>query len=108
MTGDRAWSEPRVALVTGGAAGIGRAEAVALAEAGADVAILAHADLAGAEETARRCRAAGRRTLVVCADVRRSDEVQQAVERVVAALGRASPPALARREGAHDGRVGVE
>ena len=59
MTAGPAWSEPRVALVTGGAAGIGRAEAVALAEAGADVAILAHTDLAGAEETARRCRAAG-------------------------------------------------
>ena len=66
MSGGRhgTWGEPRVALVTGGAAGIGRAEAVALAEAGADVAILAHTDLAGAEETARRCRAAGRRTLV--------------------------------------------
>ena len=82
------WSEPRVALVTGGAAGIGRAEAVALAEAGADVAILAHTDLAGAEETARRCRAAGRRTLVVQADVRRSDEVRQAVDAVVQTLGR--------------------
>ena len=77
-----------MALVTGGAAGIGRAEAVALAEAGADVAILAHTDLAGAEETARRCRAAGRRTLVVQADVRRSDEVRQAVDEVVRTLGR--------------------
>src|SRR5262245_41163149 len=82
------WSAPRVALVTGGAAGIGRAEAVALAEAGADVAILGHTDLAGAEETARRCQAAGRRTLVVRADVRRSDEVRQAVEHVIATLGR--------------------
>jgi 3-oxoacyl-[acyl-carrier protein] reductase len=82
------WSEPRVALVTGGAAGIGRAEAVALAEAGADVAILAHTDLAGAEETARRCRAAGHRTLVVQADVRRSDEVREAVDAVVRTLGR--------------------
>ena len=67
----------RVALVTGGAAGIGRAEAIALAEAGADVAVLGHTDLAGAEETARRCRALGRRAVVVRADVRRSDEVRQ-------------------------------
>ena len=88
MTGSRGWSEPRVALVTGGAAGIGRAEALALAEAGADVAILAHTDLAGAEETARRCRAAGRRTLVVQADVRRSEEVRHAVDEVVHSLGR--------------------
>jgi len=82
------WSEPRVALVTGGAAGIGRAEAVGLAEAGADVAILAHSDRVGAEETARRCRAAGRRTLVVQADVRRSDEVRHAVDEVARTLGR--------------------
>jgi 3-oxoacyl-[acyl-carrier protein] reductase len=78
----------RVALVTGAAAGIGRAEAIALAEAGTDVAVLAHSDLAGAEETARRCRALGRRAVVVRADVRRSDEVREAVEEVVTRLGR--------------------
>jgi 3-oxoacyl-[acyl-carrier protein] reductase len=78
----------RVALVTGGAAGIGRAEAIALAEAGADVAVLGHTDLAGAEETARRCRALGRRAVVVQADVRRSNEVRRAVDEVVHGLGR--------------------
>jgi 3-oxoacyl-[acyl-carrier protein] reductase len=77
-----------VALVTGGAAGIGRAEAIALAEAGVDVAVLGHRDLAGAEETARRCRARGRRAVVVQADVRRSEEVRRAVEGVVQELGR--------------------
>jgi 3-oxoacyl-[acyl-carrier protein] reductase len=88
MTASRGWSEPRVALVTGAAAGIGRAEAVALAEAGADVAVLAHTDLTGAEETARRCRALGRRAAVVQADVRRSEEVRHAVDEVVHGLGR--------------------
>jgi 3-oxoacyl-[acyl-carrier protein] reductase len=52
------------------------------------VAILAHTDLAGAEETARYCRDAGRRTVIVRADVRRSDEVRRAVEEAVRALGR--------------------
>jgi 3-oxoacyl-[acyl-carrier protein] reductase len=77
-----------VALVTGGAAGIGRAEAIALAEAGVDVAVLGHTDLAGAEETARRCRALGRRAVVVQADVRRSEEVRRAVDAAVQGLGR--------------------
>jgi 3-oxoacyl-[acyl-carrier protein] reductase len=77
-----------VALVTGGAAGIGRAEAIALAEAGVDVAVLCHTDLAGAEETARRCRALGRRAVVVQADVRRSEEVRRAVDAAVQGLGR--------------------
>jgi 3-oxoacyl-[acyl-carrier protein] reductase len=79
---------PRVALVTGAAAGIGRAEALALAEAGTDVAVLGHTDLGGAEETARRCRARGRRAMVVQGDVRRSEEIQQAVDEVVGRLGR--------------------
>ena len=87
MTVGATWSEPRVALVTGGAAGIGRAEAVALAHAGADVAVLAHTDVTGAEETARRCRAAGRQAVVVHADVRRSEEVRGAVDEVTRVLG---------------------
>jgi 3-oxoacyl-[acyl-carrier protein] reductase len=82
------WSQPRVALVTGGAAGIGRAEAIALAEAGADVAVLGHTDVSGIRETADRIRALGRRALVVQADVRRAEEVGHAVEEVVGTLGR--------------------
>ena len=57
--------EARVTLVTGAARGIGRAEAVAPARAGCDVALLGHRNLGGVAETAERCRAAGRRALVV-------------------------------------------
>ena len=78
----------RVALVTGAAANIGRAEAVALARAGHDVAVMGYRDLQGVEGTAELVRQAGRRSLVVRADVTRSDEVQAAVEAVVAGLGR--------------------
>ncbi len=80
-------NQQRVALVTGAAVGIGRAEAVALARTGADVAVLGHVDLAGAEETARQCRALGRRAIVVKADVRRSTEIRSAIEEIARALG---------------------
>mgnify|MGYP003693562697 CR=1 FL=1 len=80
----RAWRWSRAAPPASGARRRSR-----LAEAGADVAILAHSDRAGAEETARRCRAAGRRTLVVqggCPPVGRG--VRHAVDEVARTLGR--------------------
>jgi len=77
----------RVALVTGGGRGIGQALATALAEAGADVAVLARGH-PGA--TLARVEALGRRALVVPADLSTAgpDELTAAVETVVAELGR--------------------
>jgi 3-oxoacyl-[acyl-carrier protein] reductase len=88
MTADPTGLDGRVALVTGATTGIGRAEAIALARAGADVAVTAYQDLGGAEETAGQCRAAGRRALVLKADVRRSDDVRAAVEAVLKRFAR--------------------
>lgn len=59
----------KTALVTGASSGIGRGIAVALAAAGADVAVNYRTSAAGAEETARCVREVGRRALVVQADV---------------------------------------
>jgi len=77
----------RVALVTGGSRGIGRAIALALAEAGADVAVNFLARAAEAEEVAGRVRAFGRRALVVAADVSDGAAVSAMVGRVADALG---------------------
>lgn len=59
----------RIALVTGGARGIGRAIALALAEAGADVAVNYREQTAAAEAVADAIRALGRRAIAVGADV---------------------------------------
>lgn len=76
----------RVAIVTGASRGLGRAMAVALAEAGADVALAARtrADL---EETARLVAATGRRALAVATDVTAYAQMEALVERTVGELG---------------------
>jgi NAD(P)-dependent dehydrogenase (short-subunit alcohol dehydrogenase family) len=55
---------PRSAIVTGSDSGIGRATAVALAQAGLDVGVTWHSDREGAERTAEEVRAAGRNAVV--------------------------------------------
>lgn len=77
-----------MALVTGATTGLGRAEALALARAGRDVAVHAHRNLAAAEATAAACREAGVRALVVQGDLTRADDVRRVVGEVVAATGR--------------------
>ena len=75
----------QVALVTGGARGIGRACAVTLARDGADVAV---ADLLPVDEALDGVRAHGRRVLGLALDVTAAEDVRRAVGRVVAQLGR--------------------
>jgi 3-oxoacyl-[acyl-carrier protein] reductase len=77
----------RRALVTGASRGIGRAAAIALAEAGADVAITYRARQADAEAAAAEVAALGRRALVVRADVARRDDIAALLARVEAELG---------------------
>jgi NAD(P)-dependent dehydrogenase (short-subunit alcohol dehydrogenase family) len=75
------------ALVTGAAVGIGRACAVALARAGADVAIVDLNQSVG-EKTAKEIRALDRDSLVVPCNVAQRDQVQAMVQRVVERFGR--------------------
>jgi len=75
------------ALVTGAAVGIGRGCAVALARAGADVAIVDLNESAGAK-TAAEIRSLGRESLSVSCDVTQKDQVQVMVRRVAEQFGR--------------------
>lgn len=78
----------RCALVTGAGRGIGRAIAVALARAGADVAI----NYAGNEEAAKKtediCAAYGVKTLVIRADVSDAEACKAMVEQVKTSFGK--------------------
>ncbi len=80
--------EGRVALITGGDSGIGKAVAIAYAREGADVAISYLAEeQADAEETRAFVEKAGRRCLLLPGDVRDRDLCASLVERTVAELG---------------------
>ncbi|WP_203310875.1 MULTISPECIES: 2-dehydro-3-deoxy-D-gluconate 5-dehydrogenase KduD [Sphingomonas] len=75
----------RIAVVTGANTGIGQAIAVALAEAGADVACVGRTP---AEETVARIREIGRRAEIVSADLSTIEPVARVVDETVAKLGR--------------------
>jgi NAD(P)-dependent dehydrogenase (short-subunit alcohol dehydrogenase family) len=77
----------KIALVTGGGSGIGRATAIAFAQAGAKVAVDDIAD-AGGHETVRMIEQAGGAAIYIHADVRDEAAVQAMVETTVATFGR--------------------
>lgn len=72
----------RIALVTGSSRGMGRACALRLAEAGADVIVNYVTSRTAAMETAKEIRAMGRRSFVVKADVSQKDDVESMMEYV--------------------------
>jgi 3-oxoacyl-[acyl-carrier protein] reductase len=77
----------RVALVTGGSRGIGRAIAVSLADAGGAVAVNYRENAVEAEAVAGAIRAKGGRAMAIQADVSRADEVARMMAAVEGELG---------------------
>jgi NAD(P)-dependent dehydrogenase (short-subunit alcohol dehydrogenase family) len=78
----------KVALITGGDSGIGRAVAIAYAKEGADVAIAYLNENEDAEETKRHVEQEGRRCVAIAGDIGDEQFCQQAVQQTVNQLGK--------------------
>ena len=77
----------KVAIVTGAGRGIGRAIALILAEAGADITVVARTK-EQIEQTAEDIRKLGRKALAIPADVSQEDQVEKVVEQTVSRFGK--------------------
>jgi NAD(P)-dependent dehydrogenase (short-subunit alcohol dehydrogenase family) len=78
----------KVALITGGDSGIGRAVSVHFAEEGADIVIVYLNEDVDAEETKNLVEGAGRKCLLIKGDVKRADFCRKAVEKTVREYGK--------------------
>jgi NAD(P)-dependent dehydrogenase (short-subunit alcohol dehydrogenase family) len=118
VTSDMFGLDGKVALITGGSRGLGRAMALGFAEAGADV-VVASRKAANCERVAQEIRAGGRRSIAVGCHVGRWDDCDALVTRAIAEMGHLDivvnnagmapvPPSLAEvNEELFDKTVGV-
>jgi citronellol/citronellal dehydrogenase len=77
----------RVALVTGGGTGMGRATAIEMARCGADVVVLGRRE-GPIEDCAAAIREIGGRAIAISADIRLPDEIENAMQRIKDEFGR--------------------
>jgi NAD(P)-dependent dehydrogenase (short-subunit alcohol dehydrogenase family) len=78
----------KVALITGGSRGIGRAVAVAFAREGANVAVVGVSDQQALTQVGHELAALGKDPLALCADVSQKAEVERLVQQVLERWGR--------------------
>lgn len=86
MVFDRMSLKSKTAVVTGAAHGIGKACALALAEAGADVAVIDLKDTVF--HTADEIQAMGRKSIPMIADITDEKQINEAIERVTGEWGK--------------------
>lgn len=85
----KGWMENnKVALITGGSSGIGRASALAFAREGAKVIVAADKNVIGGEETVQMIKKAGGSAIFVQTDVSKAAEVEALIKKSVETYGR--------------------
>lgn len=77
----------KVAIVTGGTKGLGRAIAIGMAQFGADI-VIADRRIDQADEVTEAVRAAGRKIILIQTDISQKDQVQKMADRTIESLGR--------------------
>ena len=87
MVSEKRGLEQKVAIITGGGTGLGKAMALALAKEGADIVIAARR-VEPIEQTAKEVSELGRRVLAIPTDVTDSQQVNRMVERTLSEMGR--------------------
>ena len=80
--------ENRVAIVTGGSNGIGRAISIGLAKEGADVVVNFNADTVAANEAVNEIKGLGRKAIAIKTDVSKSDQVNRMIKTVFDEFGK--------------------
>lgn len=78
----------KVAVITGGDSGIGKAAAVALANEGTDIAIIYNNENKDAEDTKKEIEKAGRKCFLIAGDIKNKDFCNKAIEKVISSLGK--------------------
>jgi NAD(P)-dependent dehydrogenase (short-subunit alcohol dehydrogenase family) len=72
----------RVALVSGGSSGLGKAMSIGFAEAGADLMLPLHVNVAGMQDTVERIEKLGRRAVTVSCDISDPDQIRAMFEKL--------------------------
>ncbi len=78
----------RVALVSGSSQGLGRAMALAFAEAGADLLLPSHTNVTGVQDTAEQAKKLGRRAVVTTGDMTNVDQIRAVFQTLDKEFGR--------------------